>query len=79
MCSQTILGLNLAIHSLVSLSAALNDRLRGSLARIFSRPPRLEHDGRPSGITADSRTTPAAFLSQGYLLLGGQCEIVFDT
>ena len=79
MCSQAIVARGLATRCRVSLATALLDRLRGLLARIFSRPPRLEHDGGPSGITADSRTTPAAFLSQGYLLLGGQCEIVFDT
>ncbi len=79
MCSRTILGSTLAGFSRVSLSAALLDRLRGSLARIFSRPPRLEHDGGPSGITADSRTTPAAILSQGNLLLGCQGEVFFDT
>jgi hypothetical protein len=79
MCSQTILALSLTTHPRVSLSAALNDRLRGSLARILSHPPRLEQDGEPTGITSDSRTTPAAILSQGYLLLGGQCEVFFDT
>jgi len=78
MCSQAILDAGLATLVRVSLATALLDRLRGSLARIFSRPPRLEHDGGPSGITSDSRTTPATILSQGSLLLGCQCEVFFS-
>ena len=50
-----------------SLTAALPDRLRRSLARILFNPPRLEQDGGRSRIAADSRATLAASLSQGYL------------
>jgi len=68
----------LAGHDRISLDRALLDSLPIPLARIFSHPPRLEQDGGPTGITADSRTAPAAFLSQGYLYLGGQCEGFFS-
>ena len=72
MCSQTIVALLIAEHCRVSLAAARFDWRCCSLARIFSRPPRLELDGEPTGIASDFRVTPVTSLSQRNLLLG--CE-----
>lgn len=78
MFSRAVVVMSLAGHSRTSLTPPRLDWRQGSLARIVSRPPRLEHDGEPTGIATDSRTTPVALLSQGYLYLGGQCEGIFD-
>ncbi len=52
---------------LISLSAALLDKLRGSLVRIKFNSPRLEQDGERSRIVTDFQATLAAPISPGSL------------